>query len=93
MHREDIDPGVLARMQTGELGGFLAGIRERVFTEVGSGSLDVSGVLATLAGRDYRGWLIVEQDTSWHPPSESAAMSYGVVTFVLRNLDRRRMAA
>jgi len=93
VHLKDIDPGVLARMQTGELGGFLAGIRERVFTEVGSGSLDVSGVLATLAGRDYRGWLIVEQDTSWHPPSESAAMSYGVVTFVLRNLDRRRMAA
>jgi len=39
------------------------------------------------------GWLIAEQDTTWRPPSESAAISRAVVDLVLRELPRIRPAA
>jgi inosose dehydratase len=88
IHLKDIDPVVAARMRTGAIDGFLEGLRQRVFTEVGQGELDVGGVLAELARRDYRGWLVVEHDTTWRSPSESAAMSYAVIRFVLADLAR-----
>ena len=88
IHLKDVDPAVAARMRSGAIHGFLEGLRQRVFTEVGQGELDVRGVLAELARRDYRGWLVVEHDTTWRPPSESAAMSYAVIRFALADLAR-----
>ena len=44
------------------------------------------GVLAALVERDYRGWIVVEQDTTWRPPSESAAISRAIIDYVLRGL-------
>jgi inosose dehydratase len=88
VHLKDVDPSVAERMRDGELGGFLEGLRARVFTEVGLGALDLEGVLAALAERDYRGWIVVEQDTTWRPPSESAAISRAVIDYALRGLAR-----
>ena len=85
-HLKDVDPTVRAAMATGEVDGFLAGLRSRVFCEAGSGLLDVRALLRTLDGMDYAGWVMVEQDTSWRPPSESAAMSRAVVDLILREL-------
>jgi len=85
-HLKDVDPTVRAAMATGEIDGFLAGLRSRVFCEAGRGLLDVRALLRTLDGMDYAGWLMVEQDTSWRPPSESAAMSRAVVDLILREL-------
>jgi inosose dehydratase len=89
VHLKDVDPAVAAQMRAGALGGFLDGLRQRVFTEIGMGELDVLGVLAGLAHRDYTGWVVVEHDTTWRPPSESAAMSHAVVQFALNELARR----
>ncbi|MGH2513731.1 MAG: sugar phosphate isomerase/epimerase family protein [Candidatus Limnocylindrales bacterium] len=89
VHLKDVDPGVLQRMRAGACSGFLDALRERVFTEVGSGTLDVDGVLEALAAIDYHGWLVVEQDTTWRPPAESAAMSMAVVRFAQRRLATR----
>ena len=86
VHLKDVDGGVKAAMGTGDVDGFLAGLRGRVFTEVGSGLLDVRGVLETLDGADYGGWVMVEQDTTWRAPSESAAMSRAVVDHLLREI-------
>jgi inosose dehydratase len=86
IHLKDVDPTVKAAMATGEVDGFLAGLRSRVFCESGRGLLDVRGVLRTLDGMDYAGWVMVEQDTTWRPPSESAAMSRAVVDLILREL-------
>jgi inosose dehydratase len=80
-------------MRSGLVGDFLAGLRERVFTELGGGELDLPGVLAALARRDYGGWLMVEQDTTWRPPSESAAISRAVLDFALDELPRMRLVA
>ena len=86
VHLKDVDPAVLVRLQTGALEGLGHAIRERVFTELGAGILDLDGVIAALAELDYAGWLIVEQDTTWAPPSESAAIGRRVLASALRRL-------
>ena len=48
--------------------------------------VDLDGVLAVAAARDYDGWLMVEQDSTWGPPSESAAIGRRVLAAALRNL-------
>jgi inosose dehydratase len=92
LHLKDVDPAVLARLRSGALQGFGAAIRERIFTELGSGILDLDGVLAQLAARGYRGWLMVEQDTTWLPPSEAAAIGRRVLAYATRRLTMRAAA-
>ena len=84
VHLKDVDPAVLARLRAGELAGLTDAVRERLFTELGSGGLDLDGVIAALVKTGYAGWLIVEQDTSWNPPSESAAIGRRVLAAALR---------
>ena len=86
LHLKDVDPTVLERLRNGELDGFDEAIRERMFTELGAGLLDLDGCLAVLAERDYRGWLMVEQDSGWPPPSESAAIGRRVLAAALGRL-------
>jgi inosose dehydratase len=88
VHLKDVDRRVLERLRRREVGSFGDAVRERLFTELGSGALDLAGVLAVLAERDYRGWLMVEQDSSWPPPAESAAIGRRVLAFALRGLAR-----
>jgi inosose dehydratase len=86
IHLKDVDPVVLDGLRTGSVPGFEAAIRARLFTELGAGALDLDGVLAVAAGRDYDGWLMVEQDSTWGPPSESAAIGRRVLAAALRRL-------
>jgi inosose dehydratase len=74
LHLKDLDGAVLASLQQHQQG-FLEGIRQRVFTELGRGVLDVPGLLAALREIGYQGWLMVEQDSSWLAPAESARAS------------------
>jgi inosose dehydratase len=92
VHLKDVDPGVLERLRRREVGSFGDAVRQRLFTELGSGALDLDGVLAVLAERDYRGWLMVEQDSSWPPPAESAAIGRRVLAYALRGLARESEA-
>jgi inosose dehydratase len=84
VHLKDVDPGVLDRLRRREVGGFGDAVRERLFTELGSGVLDLDAILAALAERDYNGWLMVEQDSSWPPPAESAAIGRRVLAAAMR---------
>ena len=88
VHLKDVDASVLARLRSGELGGFGEAVRERIFTELGDGALDLHGVLTTLDVIGYSGWLMVEQDSSWLRPSEAAAVGGRVLAYALRELDR-----
>jgi inosose dehydratase len=74
VHLKDVAAEPLERLRAGETGGFLAALRDRLFTELGAGLLDLDGVLSGLTAIGYGGWLMVEQDTTWRPPSESAAI-------------------
>jgi inosose dehydratase len=88
VHLKDVAEGPLADLRAGRLAGFLEAIRSRVFTELGAGVLDLDGVLRALAEQGFTGWLMVEQDTTWRPPSESAAISRRVLDYAIRHLDR-----
>jgi inosose dehydratase len=74
VHLKDVDPRVLERLRSGE-GGFMDGLRWRVFCELGSGCLDLAGVVGTLRQQEFGGWVVLEQDTSFRPPLESAVES------------------
>lgn len=83
VHLKDVDPEVLAGLRSGDVAGFGAAIRARLFTELGAGELDLAGVLGALAEQGYEGWLMVEQDSSWAPPSEAAAIGRRVLAHAL----------
>lgn len=84
VHLKDVDPRVLRRLRNGQLNGFGDAVRERIFTELGNGLLDLPGVLRALAAHNYGGWLMVEQDTSWLPASEAAAIGRRVLEYARR---------
>jgi inosose dehydratase len=86
LHLKDVDAAVLGALRTGEYEGLGQSVREGLFTELGAGILDLDGALRLLAERDYAGWLIVEQDWGWGPPSESAAIGRRVLAAALRRL-------
>jgi inosose dehydratase len=86
VHLKDVDPEVLAGLRDGTVGGFGAAIRRRLFTELGAGALDLDAILAVLAERRYAGWLMVEQDSGWPPPAESAAIGRRVLAVALRRI-------
>jgi inosose dehydratase len=74
IHLKDVDPEVLAGVRRDGVA-FNDAVRRRVFTELGRGMLDVPGLIAALRDIDYTGWLMVEQDSTWHAPAESARIS------------------
>jgi inosose dehydratase len=84
VHLKDVDPEVVQRLRSGQLAGFGDAVRSRLFTELGSGDLDLLGCLRVLAARGYDGWLMVEQDSSWQPPAEAAAIGRRVLAHGLR---------
>jgi inosose dehydratase len=84
VHVKDVAPGPLAALNAGRMHGFADALRQRIFAPLGGGILDLPGVLGALAALQYRGWLMVEQDTSWEPPSEAAAIGRRVLDATLR---------
>jgi inosose dehydratase len=72
VHAKDVDPAVLERLRAGEIDGFMGSLRERLFTELGNGALDLDGVIGALDAHDFDGWIMVEQDSSWLPPAEAS---------------------
>jgi inosose dehydratase len=53
--------------------------RRGAFCRLGSGDLDIDAILHGLRARDYRGWLVVEQDMIPGPetPPDAAAIDQG----------------
>jgi inosose dehydratase len=84
VHLKDVAPEPLLALREGRLTGFEPALRARIFAPLGSGILDLPAVLAALDALRYEGWLMVEQDTSWEPPSEAAAIGRRVLDAMLR---------
>jgi inosose dehydratase len=74
VHLKDVDPHVLERLRSGQ-GGFLDGLRWRLFCELGHGCLDLAGIVEALRQQRFEGWVVLEQDTSFRTPLESAVES------------------
>jgi inosose dehydratase len=86
VHLKDVDADVLADLRAGRFSGVGEAVLQGLFTELGAGSLDLDGVIEALMERDYDGWLMVEQDHGFGPPSESAAIGRRVLASALRRL-------
>jgi inosose dehydratase len=84
VHLKDVDPEVLAGLRAGTIPDFGAAIQARLFTELGAGVIDLDGILVALGEVRYPGWLMVEQDSGWAPPAESAAIGRRVLAAALR---------
>ena len=72
LHAKDVDPAVLAKLRAGRIGSFGEGVRERLFTELGNGALNLRGVVEGLRAIGFDGWIMVEQDSTWRAPAEAA---------------------
>jgi len=74
IHLKDIAPNV-ARRSREEGWDYFTGLRHGVYCELGKGCVDFPALLRWLARRDYKGYVLVEQDIlpGMGTPKESAA--------------------
>lgn len=61
VHLKDVDPAVRDRV-TRERLDFYTAVRSGIFTPLGDGCADISGVVGDLLSIGYKGWLVAEQD-------------------------------
>ncbi len=78
LHLKDVRGDVLNRVRKEGIG-FLDAVGQGVFCELGTGTVDVLGVIRVLQARGYEGWAVFEQDVDPTKPGvvpmESAARS------------------
>jgi inosose dehydratase len=61
IHFKDVDAGMAARVQAGELS-YTTGITQGLYCALGQGDVDVKDIVNTLEGHGYTGWYVLEQD-------------------------------
>lgn len=74
LHFKDCQPQIAAQSRA-EGWDYFESVRHGVFCELGQGAADFAAAAAWLRARDYRGWIVVEQDVlpGMGMPKESAA--------------------
>jgi inosose dehydratase len=74
MHFKDCHPRIAAQSRA-EGWDYFEAVRRGVFCELGQGAADFAAATAWLRARDYRGWIVVEQDVlpGMGAPKQSAA--------------------
>jgi inosose dehydratase len=86
VHLKDVSGPAMAALRADPRMTFLDALRHRIFTELGNGVLDVVAVARALVEIGYARWLMCEQDTTWRPPGESAAIARRVWRFAVRQV-------
>ncbi len=61
VHLKDVDSALAGRVVDGTLT-FTDAVRDGLFVPLGTGTVDVSGIVDTLEGAGYQGWYVLEQD-------------------------------
>ena len=61
-HLKDVDEALAARVQAGELS-YTEAVRQGMYTPLGSGDVDIAGIVTALRNNGYDGWFVMEQDT------------------------------
>lgn len=61
VHLKDVDSALAARVAGGDLA-FGEAVRAGMFVPLGTGGVDVAGIVATLESAGYEGWYVLEQD-------------------------------
>ncbi len=61
-HLKDVDAALLGRVRAGELT-YTEAVAQGMYTPLGTGDVDIAGVVARLQNQGYDGWYVLEQDT------------------------------
>lgn len=61
-HLKDVDAAMAARVQAGEMT-YTEAVRAGIYTPLGSGDVDIAGLVTALRSNGYDGWFVMEQDT------------------------------
>ncbi|GAA1646055.1 TIM barrel protein [Actinoplanes couchii] len=61
VHLKDVNLAVAATVQDGSIA-YIDGVRNGMYTPLGSGDVDVAGIVAALEAAGYTGWYVLEQD-------------------------------
>lgn len=61
VHLKDVDGALAAQVVAGSLT-FADAVRAGMFVPLGTGDVDVTGIVDTLEGAGYQGWYVLEQD-------------------------------
>jgi inosose dehydratase len=61
VHLKDVDSALAARVVDGSLA-FGDAVREGMFVPLGTGDVDITGIVAALEDAGYQGWYVLEQD-------------------------------
>ncbi|RZL78861.1 MAG: inosose dehydratase [Rhodococcus sp. (in: high G+C Gram-positive bacteria)] len=60
-HLKDVDAALLDRVRAGELT-YTAAVAQGMYTPLGTGDVDIAGVVERLQNQGYDGWYVLEQD-------------------------------
>lgn len=63
VHLKDVDPYAAERVRSGEIA-FRQAVIDGMFVPLGSGAVDIAGVIRHLEAAGYGGWYVLEQDVS-----------------------------
>jgi inosose dehydratase len=61
-HLKDVDAGLASRVRTGELT-YTDAVKAGMYRPLGTGDVDIAGIVQTLEAHGYDGWYVMEQDT------------------------------
>jgi inosose dehydratase len=61
-HLKDVDAALAARVQSGELT-YTQAVAQGMYTPLGTGDVDIAGIVTALRANGYDGWFVLEQDT------------------------------
>ncbi len=61
-HLKDVDAALAARVQSGELT-YTDAVRAGMYTPLGTGDINIAGIVSVLRNNGFDGWFVMEQDT------------------------------
>ncbi|KAF0965767.1 sugar phosphate isomerase/epimerase family protein [Rhodococcus sp. T7] len=87
-HLKDVDAEFAARVQAGELS-YTQAVAQGMYTPLGTGDVDVAGVVRHLVGSGFDGWFTLEQDTilAGEPEGEGPVADVKTSAAFLRSLE------
>lgn len=87
-HLKDVDAEFAARVQAGELS-YTQAVAQGMYTPLGTGDVDVAGVVRHLVGSGFDGWFTLEQDTilAGEPVGEGPVADVKTSVAFLRSLE------
>ncbi|NKZ13638.1 TIM barrel protein [Mycolicibacterium septicum DSM 44393] len=61
-HLKDVDAALAAKVQSGEIS-YTDAVKAGMYTPLGTGDVDIAGIVSVLRDNGFDGWFVMEQDT------------------------------